>query len=220
MEEIPGEEGFPAYLDSSIKNVYERAGVLRCPDGSIGSLTMIGVEWCEARDVLEPLMETTGVILTVMGLALTLIGLGIGTGVVVVGMMGMIVGPAMVWYVWRYLQATSRSILFSSDGVTKSPLGTANDPRSWDGVWRRSHAQIASIEVEQLEPPKQDGSTGYTHGVRILMRDGYVAHVAKHLEPDQAHMVAVQMTNALIALRSSVGTTAGPRRGEGDVLIN
>src|SRR5262249_6517781 len=27
LEEIPGEEGFPAYLDSSIKDVYERAGV-------------------------------------------------------------------------------------------------------------------------------------------------------------------------------------------------
>ena len=27
LEEIPGEEGFPAYLESSIKSVYERAGV-------------------------------------------------------------------------------------------------------------------------------------------------------------------------------------------------
>lgn len=42
MEEIPGEEAFPAYLDSSIKSVYERAGTIRCPDGSQGSLTMIG----------------------------------------------------------------------------------------------------------------------------------------------------------------------------------
>ena len=37
-----GEEGFPAYLDSSIKGVYERAGVLKTNDGSLGSLTMIG----------------------------------------------------------------------------------------------------------------------------------------------------------------------------------
>lgn len=28
MEEIPGEEAFPAYVESSIKNVYERAGVI------------------------------------------------------------------------------------------------------------------------------------------------------------------------------------------------
>ena len=42
LEEIPGEEGFPAYLDSSIKGVYERAGVVRTNDGTVGALTMIG----------------------------------------------------------------------------------------------------------------------------------------------------------------------------------
>lgn len=42
LEEIPGEEAFPAYLDSSIKSVYERAGIIRTNDGSVGSLTMIG----------------------------------------------------------------------------------------------------------------------------------------------------------------------------------
>src|SRR5690606_6530164 len=42
MEEIPGEEAFPAYLDSTIKSVYERAGVVRGVDGETGSLTMIG----------------------------------------------------------------------------------------------------------------------------------------------------------------------------------
>ena len=42
LEEIPGEEGFPAYLDSAIKGAYERAGVLQTNDGSLGSLTMIG----------------------------------------------------------------------------------------------------------------------------------------------------------------------------------
>jgi len=42
LEEIQGEEAFPAYLDSSIKGVYERAGVVRAPDGSTGSLTLVG----------------------------------------------------------------------------------------------------------------------------------------------------------------------------------
>ena len=42
MEEIPGEEAFPAYLDSSIKSLYERAGVLKLVDGSTGSLTLVG----------------------------------------------------------------------------------------------------------------------------------------------------------------------------------
>ena len=42
LEEIPGEEAYPAYLDSSIKGVYERAGVITSPDGGEGTFTMIG----------------------------------------------------------------------------------------------------------------------------------------------------------------------------------
>ena len=42
MEEIPGEEGFPAYLDSSVRGIYERAGVIQTNNGDKGSLTMIG----------------------------------------------------------------------------------------------------------------------------------------------------------------------------------
>ena len=40
LEEIPGEEAFPAYLDSSIKSVYERAGVLRTNDGTMETITV------------------------------------------------------------------------------------------------------------------------------------------------------------------------------------
>ncbi len=39
LEETPGEEGFPAYLDSSIKGVYESAGALKTNDGLARSLT-------------------------------------------------------------------------------------------------------------------------------------------------------------------------------------
>ena len=42
LEEIPGEEAFPAYLESSVKNIYERGGVIEANDSSIGSLTLIG----------------------------------------------------------------------------------------------------------------------------------------------------------------------------------
>lgn len=59
MEEIPGEEAFPAYLDSSIRNIYERAGVLRCPDGSVGSLTMIGTVSPAGGNFEEPVTQAT-----------------------------------------------------------------------------------------------------------------------------------------------------------------
>jgi V/A-type H+/Na+-transporting ATPase subunit A len=59
LEEIPGEEAFPAYLDSSIKSVYERAGVLQTPDGSTGSLTLIGSVSPAGGNFEEPVTQST-----------------------------------------------------------------------------------------------------------------------------------------------------------------
>jgi V/A-type H+-transporting ATPase subunit A len=70
MEEIPGEEAFPAYLDSAIKSIYERAGVMRCPDGSIGSLTMIGTVSPAGGNFDEPVTQATlGTVKTFLGLS-------------------------------------------------------------------------------------------------------------------------------------------------------
>jgi V/A-type H+/Na+-transporting ATPase subunit A len=59
MEEIPGEEAFPAYLESSIKNMYERAGVIRCPDNVTGSLTMVGTVSPAGGNFEEPVTQGT-----------------------------------------------------------------------------------------------------------------------------------------------------------------
>lgn len=59
LEEIPGEEAFPAYLDSSVKGVYERAGILRTSDGSVGSLTMIGTVSPAGGNFEEPVTQST-----------------------------------------------------------------------------------------------------------------------------------------------------------------
>jgi V/A-type H+-transporting ATPase subunit A len=59
MEEIPGEEAFPAYLDSSIRSVYERAGVIRTPDESVGSLTLIGTVSPAGGNFEEPVTQAT-----------------------------------------------------------------------------------------------------------------------------------------------------------------
>jgi V/A-type H+-transporting ATPase subunit A len=59
LEEIPGEEAFPAYLDSAIKGIYERAGVLRTADGSVGSLTMIGTVSPAGGNFEEPVTQST-----------------------------------------------------------------------------------------------------------------------------------------------------------------
>ncbi len=70
LEEIPGEEAFPAYLDSSIKSVYERAGVLRTNDGSEGSLTMIGTVSPAGGNFEEPVTQSTlGAVKCFLGLS-------------------------------------------------------------------------------------------------------------------------------------------------------
>lgn len=59
LEEIPGEEGFPAYLESSIKGLYERAGVIEGVDGETGSLTMIGTVSPAGGNFDEPVTQST-----------------------------------------------------------------------------------------------------------------------------------------------------------------
>jgi V/A-type H+-transporting ATPase subunit A len=70
LEEIPGEEAFPAYLDSSIKNVYERAGILKATDGSVGGLTMIGTVSPAGGNFEEPVTQATlATVKTFLGLS-------------------------------------------------------------------------------------------------------------------------------------------------------
>lgn len=70
MEEIPGEEAFPAYLDSAIRNVYERAGVIRCNDGGSGSLTLIGTVSPAGGNFEEPVTQSTlATVKTFLGLS-------------------------------------------------------------------------------------------------------------------------------------------------------
>ena len=70
MEEIPGEEAYPAYLDSAIKNIYERAGVMKCADDAVGSLTMIGTVSPAGGNFEEPVTQATlGTVKTFLGLS-------------------------------------------------------------------------------------------------------------------------------------------------------
>lgn len=59
MEEIPGEEGFPAYLDSSIRGLYERAGIIESLDDSLGSLTIVGTVSPAGGNFEEPVTQST-----------------------------------------------------------------------------------------------------------------------------------------------------------------
>ncbi|NLN59346.1 MAG: V-type ATP synthase subunit A [Deltaproteobacteria bacterium] len=59
LEEIPGEEAFPAYLESVIASFYERAGLVRLKDGSCGSVTIGGTVSPAGGNFEEPVTQAT-----------------------------------------------------------------------------------------------------------------------------------------------------------------
>ena len=61
LEEMPGEEGYPAYLTSRLAQFYERAGKVVClgSDGREGALSAIGAVSPQGGDISEPVTQAT-----------------------------------------------------------------------------------------------------------------------------------------------------------------
>ena len=61
LEEMPGEEGYPAYLASRIAEFYERAGYVKClgDDNRYGSISAIGAVSPPGGDISEPVSQAT-----------------------------------------------------------------------------------------------------------------------------------------------------------------
>ena len=59
LEEMPAEEGFPAYLASRLSAFYERAGLMQTLNGSEGSVSIIGAVSPQGGDFSEPVTQNT-----------------------------------------------------------------------------------------------------------------------------------------------------------------
>jgi V/A-type H+-transporting ATPase subunit A len=59
LEEMPAEEGFPAYLSSRLAEFYERAGYMETLSGREGSITVIGAVSPQGGDFSEPVTQNT-----------------------------------------------------------------------------------------------------------------------------------------------------------------
>ena len=61
LEEMPGEEGYPAYLSSRLAEFYERAGIVKVlgSEGLVGSVTAIGAVSPPGGDLSEPVSQAT-----------------------------------------------------------------------------------------------------------------------------------------------------------------
>jgi len=59
LEEMPGEEGYPAYLSTKLANFYERAGIVETLNKEEGSVTVIGAVSPAGGDFSEPVTQNT-----------------------------------------------------------------------------------------------------------------------------------------------------------------
>jgi len=59
LEEIPGEEAFPAYLESVVAAFYERGGLVQLRDGTRGSVTIVGTVSPAGGNLEEPVTQST-----------------------------------------------------------------------------------------------------------------------------------------------------------------
>jgi V/A-type H+-transporting ATPase subunit A len=59
LEEMPGEEGYPAYLAAKLAEFYERAGRVKTLNGKLGSVTVIGAVSPPGGDFNEPVTQNT-----------------------------------------------------------------------------------------------------------------------------------------------------------------
>ncbi len=59
LEEMPGDEGFPAYLPSRLAEFYERSGIVETLSGKKGSVSIIGAVSPQGSDFSEPVTQNT-----------------------------------------------------------------------------------------------------------------------------------------------------------------
>jgi V/A-type H+-transporting ATPase subunit A len=61
LEEMPGDEGYPAYLSSRVSSFYERSGIVHClgSEEREGSLTIVGAVSPQGGDMSEPVTQST-----------------------------------------------------------------------------------------------------------------------------------------------------------------
>ncbi len=173
-----------------------------------GELIEAGVEWNEAQPLTEAAILKVGEWTFYLSLMVFVLGLGMSAIngalplLIVAGVALWGLAKGLFWCGWR-VPGEMRDLRFATDGAIIVPLGLSATSVRGDRL-RLSHAEIASIEAEQVVFPKGEDPTAYTHGVRMFFRSGEVVHIARDIEPDHAHMIAVRLSQALLGLREEI----------------
>lgn len=173
-----------------------------------GELVEVGAEWNEARPMTEAAIHQVAEWSFYLSLIVFVLGLGISIkydapSLLILASAGLFgLAKGLFWVGWR-VPGEMRDLRFATDGAIIVPLGLSATSVRGDRL-RLSHAEIASIEAEQVVFPKGEDPTCYTHGVRMFFRSGQVVHIARDIEPDHAHMLAVRLSQALVGLREEM----------------
>lgn len=174
--------------------------------GRSGEVSMIAVHWTEARRGFELMLHVSGILSLCAGAGSTLIGIGQSADYVILGVLLLALSLFAFWQS-IVLAGRSRIMQLHRDGTIVTPLGMADWPKHTNWGWK--HGQFMRVEKEQLEQPTPQSSANdrgsYLFGVRVYMRGGAIFCIARYLDPDEAHMVAVRLNEALEQLRSGGG---------------
>ncbi len=182
--------------------------------GKGGEIDAVGVEWTEARKVVEGVLDWFAKGFFMIGLLAVAIAVVAG---LVAGERGFVPAAALAAVMLGIGLGTIRTsanmagkrrrVLFHADGSISS---------SEDGRWTTGWADIRNIESVQLHQRKSDEELPYTHGVRMISRRGRVLHFARNLAPDDAASLAVVLSEVLESVKHPQVMTS---IGDGPVTV-
>lgn len=174
---------------------------------SAGEILSAKVRWNEPQHVVEWALEGIGEALVYLGFII--IGVSLLAGVafqmsafIVAGVIGAAASMALGYGLWRCIpkmRGYERALVFLRDGRMRAPLGLSTG-RLPNNESRHPHTGVTA-EAVPLVQSKAGETTRYTHGVRLYYRSGAINLVAQNLTEEDAHLLAVVLSQALAALR-------------------
>lgn len=177
-------------------------------------IARVGVEWTENRERADNLIFALMLLSVMAGGVVLFIVTGFVKAKLVSAGIGLLLMSAPFWAVRINVKGKPRQLVFERDGRMLAPLGFqtyANWCKSIDGTI----ADIVSIETRNLAERANGNGSIHTYSVVLAKRDGTIVYVARHLLPDEAHKVAVQLNIALKDLRDDLATAAMKQRPAG-----
>lgn len=169
LEEMPGEEGYPAYLASRIAEYYERAGVVKVlsQDGRMGSISAIGAVSPPGGDISEPVSQATLRIVKVFwGLSAQLAYKRHFPAIDWLQSYSLYIGSMGEWFQdnvaqdWNQMRSTAMSILQNEAELEEIVRLVGIDALSWDD--RLTMEVARSIREDYLHQNAFDDVDTYT----------------------------------------------------------